>query len=34
MKIIQNNKEYGYQQPIINDIDMLYDGNITASAQN
>lgn len=25
MKIIQNNKEYGYQQPIINNIDVLLD---------
>ena len=33
MKIIQNNKEYGYQQPIINDIDVVWDTNITASGQ-
>ena len=31
MKIIQNNKEYGYQQPIINDIDVLCDVDISAN---
>ena len=33
MKIIQNNKEYGYQQPIINDIDVLCDVNLTSETQ-
>ena len=33
MKIIQNNKEYGYQQPIINNVDVLWDTDITASGQ-
>ena len=33
MKIIQNNKEYGYQQPIINDIDVLGEATITSNGQ-
>ena len=33
MKIIQNNKEYGYQQPIINDIDVLGEADISSGTQ-